>query len=210
MSKKERKVKLFSALEVANLCGVVNQTVINWIKQGFIKAFMTPGGQYRVYPEDLAEFFTNKNMKIPPVLLQTLDEKISIRDVMIIGLNSEACENLRRLVYDYDQTMVILMPKSMFEAGKMLVEHKPRLVLVLSNPEDPSYKEHIESLHNDAIFEYPFILVVRAEQCIDTDETLIQAGANAVLVWPVEKMAFADAILGLQRASSPTNTEVLA
>ena len=58
MGKKEKKVRIFSALEVADICGVVNQTAINWIKNGFLKAFMTPGGQYRVYAEDLFTFFS--------------------------------------------------------------------------------------------------------------------------------------------------------
>jgi len=32
MPRKRKKVRIFSALEVANICGVVNQTAINWIK----------------------------------------------------------------------------------------------------------------------------------------------------------------------------------
>ena len=65
MGKKEKKVRIFSALEVADICGVVNQTAINWIKNGFLKAFMTPGGQYRVYAEDLLAFLSSRGMRIP-------------------------------------------------------------------------------------------------------------------------------------------------
>ncbi|HVO39244.1 MAG TPA: helix-turn-helix domain-containing protein, partial [Spirochaetia bacterium] len=68
MAKKEKKVRIYSALEVADICGVVNQTAINWIKNGFLKAFMTPGGQYRVYAEDLLEFLTSRGMRIPKEL----------------------------------------------------------------------------------------------------------------------------------------------
>ncbi|MDR2747514.1 MAG: histidine kinase, partial [Treponema sp.] len=32
---------MYSALEVANICGVVNQTAINWIRNGYLKAFVT-------------------------------------------------------------------------------------------------------------------------------------------------------------------------
>ena len=53
MLKKDKKIRIYSALEVANICGVVNQTAINWIKNSHLKAFTTPGGQYRVYSEDL-------------------------------------------------------------------------------------------------------------------------------------------------------------
>ena len=51
-----KKNQNLSALEVANICGVVNQTAINWIKSGHLKAFITPGGQYRVYTDDLISF----------------------------------------------------------------------------------------------------------------------------------------------------------
>ena len=56
MAKSIKKIRIFSALEVANLCGVVNQTAINWIRNGYLKAFTTPGGQYRIYAEDLMAF----------------------------------------------------------------------------------------------------------------------------------------------------------
>ncbi|HUW42488.1 MAG TPA: helix-turn-helix domain-containing protein, partial [Rectinemataceae bacterium] len=68
MSKSAKKVRIFSALEVANLCGVVNQTAINWIRNGYLKAFTTPGGQYRIYAEDLTEFLDSRGMRIPPEL----------------------------------------------------------------------------------------------------------------------------------------------
>lgn len=60
MSKKAKKVVVYSALEVANICGVVNQTAINWIRNGYLKAFQTPGGQFRVYVDDLVFFMHEK------------------------------------------------------------------------------------------------------------------------------------------------------
>ena len=60
---------VYSALEVANICGVVNQTAINWIRNDYLKAFKTPGGQYRIYPDDLVEFMRQRNMRIPTEVL---------------------------------------------------------------------------------------------------------------------------------------------
>ena len=62
MNKEEKKPVVYSALEVANICGVVNQTAINWIRSNYLKAFKTPGGQFRVYPDDLADFMVSRNM----------------------------------------------------------------------------------------------------------------------------------------------------
>ena len=65
MAKNEKQVRIYSALEVARICGVVNQTAINWIKSGHLKAFQTPGGQYRVYAEDMVAFLTSRGMRVP-------------------------------------------------------------------------------------------------------------------------------------------------
>ena len=40
-NKEVKKPVVYSALEVAKICGVVNQTAINWIKNNYLKAFKT-------------------------------------------------------------------------------------------------------------------------------------------------------------------------
>ena len=75
MPQKNKRSKVFSALEVANICGVVNQTAINWIKAGHLKAYKTPGGQFRVTPENLAEFMEKRGSEIPESLKAILREK---------------------------------------------------------------------------------------------------------------------------------------
>ena len=84
MAKTTRKVRIFSALEVANLCGVVNQTAINWIRNGHLKAFTTPGGQYRVYAEDLRAFLEERGMRIPAELNGKSPENADWSSLVII------------------------------------------------------------------------------------------------------------------------------
>ena len=67
-TKFKKKMRIYSALEVANICGVVNQTAINWIRNNHLKAFVTPGGQYRVYHDDLVTFMKDRGMRIPRAL----------------------------------------------------------------------------------------------------------------------------------------------
>ena len=73
---KSKKTIVYSALEVANVCGVVNQTAINWIRNGYLTAFSTPGGQYRVYHDDLVNFMKKRGMRLPKELHET-DKKIT-------------------------------------------------------------------------------------------------------------------------------------
>ena len=99
--------KVYSALEVAKICGVVNQTAINWIKAGYLKAFCTPGGQYRVYPEDLADFMTKRNMKLPEEFnrkdqfeyrLLIVDDDKGLNCVMAKKINKN-CGNLNLKIF---------------------------------------------------------------------------------------------------------------
>ena len=84
MAKKKSKVKIYSALEVANICCVVNQTAINWIRNGYLKAFSTPGGQYRVYKDDLIEFLTTRGIRLPEDLLEDQGAEADWNSVIVI------------------------------------------------------------------------------------------------------------------------------
>ena len=129
MSRKDKKVRIFSALEVANICGVVNQTAINWIKNNHLKAFTTPGGQYRVYAEDLLDFLQNRGMRIPDEL-STLVPQQTAADLLIIdddeSLNNMIKDYLGRKVTD----VTIHQAFDGFEAGKLISEKRPTMVIL--------------------------------------------------------------------------------
>lgn len=46
----------FSPQEAADMLGVSKQTIINWIKDGKIRAERTPGGHFRIAVEDFSRF----------------------------------------------------------------------------------------------------------------------------------------------------------
>lgn len=129
MLKKDKKIRIYSALEVANICGVVNQTAINWIKNSHLKAFTTPGGQYRVYSEDLYQFLKERGMRIPDGLA-VHEERSPDKTVLIIDDDAD----LNNLIRDYflrkADKITVFQAFDGFEAGKMIAEHKPSLVIL--------------------------------------------------------------------------------
>jgi CheY-like chemotaxis protein len=159
MAKTDIAVRLFSALEVANICGFKNQTAINWIKRGNIKAFITPGGQYRVYPEDLIAFMASRNMRIPPELL-TLRTEPSVQKILIIDDNETHSSQIKKILAENFPNFIILQAFDGFEAGQLLVEEKPGLVILDTGlPGFDSYKlcKKIKTLLNNNI---PRILIM--------------------------------------------------
>ena len=72
--------KTLSTGEVARLCHATTASVNNWIKNNKIKAYNTPGGQYRILIKDLLTFIKDNNMPIPGELKKYFGKKVLIID----------------------------------------------------------------------------------------------------------------------------------
>ncbi|MDR3247531.1 MAG: helix-turn-helix domain-containing protein [Treponema sp.] len=135
MSKGNQKVRIYSALEVANICGVVNQTAINWIRNGHLKAFTTPGGQYRVYEEDLSDFLNERGMRNSINALHLMSENSNTMSagsetVLIIDNNRTINDQLKTYLEDVVPDFRVLQAYDGFEAGRQLYQEKPGLVFL--------------------------------------------------------------------------------
>src|SRR5690554_4306919 len=122
---------VYSALEVAKICGVVNQTAINWIRGEHLKAFTTPGGQFRVYLDDLIDFMRKRNMRIPQDVLDLYEQGSAKQASVLIvdddrGLNSVIAKFLEKA----HEKIVVYQAFDGFEAGVQLVDKKPKCVLL--------------------------------------------------------------------------------
>ena len=138
MSKRENKLKIFSALEVANMCGVVNQTAINWIKNGYLKAFTTPGGQYRVYSENLIDFLLGRGMKIPATLLPFVKDRKKDRKVLIIDNDRDFTSVLVEKIQNSCSDCDVIVPSNIFEAGVMIIKDNPQYIIISDTVSDIS------------------------------------------------------------------------
>jgi PleD family two-component response regulator len=192
--KNDLSVRLFSALEVANICGFKNQTAINWIKRGNIKAFTTPGGQYRVYPEDLLSFMESRNMKIPQELLSFRAEDGSIQKALIISADENHNSRIRQTLCNNFPGFTILLAFNGLEAGKILAEEKPSLVILdLSLPgfNEPTICKKIKTLLNDNAAK---ILILAETRDNRVKATILANGADAFLTKPLNDEELVDVI----------------
>ena len=130
MAKNEKQVRIYSALEVARICGVVNQTAINWIKNGHLKAFQTPGGQYRVYAEDLTAFLTSRGMRVPADLTTGAAAQPDRDLVLIVDDDPQINTVLMRFLQKKDPGRRILQAFDGFEAGRLISERRPEAVVL--------------------------------------------------------------------------------
>jgi len=159
MARGGRRIRIFSALEVANICGVVNQTAINWIRNGHLKAFTTPGGQYRIYAKDLAAFLDKRGMSASGEVLQVMMENADWNTFMIAAaqsVNDTLKADVERLFPEY----AIVQAYDWFEIGRKLTEEKPGFVLLDAELPGVDISRFIHTVKNDPFFGRPYIFLL--------------------------------------------------
>lgn len=193
-NRKDTHIKIYSALEVANLCGVVNQTAINWIRNGYLKAFNTPGGQYRIYKDDLVEFIRNRGMRIPESLMDTPDESANWKSLIVIdddvGLNNA----IRTYIEKNVPGMTVLQSLDGFDAGAQLVDKKPGFVLLDLALPGENGQEICKRIKTDPAFGKPYVMVITALEDPALEETMYSFGADRFFRKPVAFANIVDAI----------------
>jgi two-component system, OmpR family, response regulator len=186
MAKKEKKVRIFSALEVADICGVVNQTAINWIKNGFLKAFMTPGGQYRVYAEDLLAFLTSRGMRVPAELMENAEDGPIWDRVLIVDDDENINTLMKRYLSRRMPSATVLQAFDGFEAGKQISDQRPGvIVLDISLPGIDGHRL-CRRIKEDPGLGSPIIIAITGLTDDDIEETVISEGADAFFHKPLD------------------------
>jgi two-component system OmpR family response regulator len=186
MGKIEKQVRTYSALEVARICGVVNQTAINWIKNGHLKAFQTPGGQYRVYAEDLSSFLTSRGMRVPADLA-TGEEVQPDRDlVLIVDDDAQINTVLMRFLQKRDPGRRILQAFDGFEAGRLIADRRPEAVILDIGLPGIDGHSLCRRIKQDAGLARPVIVAISGLER-DVDGAIILAeGADAFFAKPLD------------------------
>jgi two-component system, OmpR family, response regulator len=200
MAKKEKKVRIFSALEVADICGVVNQTAINWIKNGFLKAFMTPGGQYRVYAEDLLAFLSSRGMRVPEELSESAEEGPDWNRILIVDDDQNINTLLKRYLTRLMPERTIMQAFDGFEAGKLITEARPGVILLdISLPGIDGHKL-CRRIKEDQALGSPIIIAITGLAEEELEATVIGEGADAFFRKPLDFEKLREKIVELSEA----------
>ena len=207
MNKIDKRVRIYSALEVANLCGVVNQTAINWIKSGYLKAFMTPGGQFRVYSEDLVAFLTERGMRIPAGLTEELSAVLDETLVLVVDDDKDLNTVLKRFLERKLSQVRVAQAFDGFEAGKIIAERHPALIFLDVDLPGVDGKSLCTRIRSDASIGRPAVIAMTGLDSKDIEADMLEAGADSFFPKPLDFEAVAsraEELLGLRSAASDT------
>jgi len=83
---------LFTAPQLAALCGVELKTIHNWIGKGMIKHFRSPGRHIRIRREDLIDFMERFGYPLPEELKLNAEKPV----VAIVDSDTESVSALKR------------------------------------------------------------------------------------------------------------------
>ena len=198
MSKNEsrRRVKMYSALEVANMCGVVNQTAINWIRNGYLKAFNTPGGQYRVYHEDLISFIIDRGMKIPDELSGAA-VNAHWNSIIVVDDDKVLNEAIASFLHKNIPELTVYQSYDGFDAGTQIAKFKPGFIILDIDLPGIDGKEICKKIKSDESLGEPYIIIVTGLQDEDLNTQMLMLGADSFFKKPVDFFDILNEITGV-------------
>ena len=194
MAKDNKKIRIFSALEVANICGVVNQTAINWIKNKYLKAFITPGGQYRVYADDLFNFLHSREMRVPEELKTILEEQQTQNRLLIVEDDISLNDLLMRYFRKKEPDTEIFQATDGFEAGRIVSEQKPGVIILDIGLPGIDGRKLCRRIKSDSSLGNPIVIAITGLDDPTLETQILKDGADAFIAKPFKPTQLSEKI----------------
>jgi excisionase family DNA binding protein len=160
--------------QVASACQVTIPTVKRWIREGYLQAFQTAGGHYRITDEDLKRFMTAHKIPggiegLPRILIVDDDPKL-------LGTLGEALS--------WDQGYKVEVAQDGYEGLIKVGTFRPRLlVLDLRMPGLDGFQV-CRKVKEDPVTHSIKILAITAYPEGNARERILEAGADGFLEKP--------------------------
>jgi len=191
---KSKRIKIYSALEVANICGVVNQTAINWIRNGYLKAFTTPGGQYRVYKDDLVAFIRERGMRVPAEFVDGEASEADWKTVLVVDDDEVLNKAIASYFTKHLDGFTILQALNGFDAGSLIAQKKPGFIILDLDLPGVNGKKICQRIKKDSVFGTPYVIVVTGLEEDGIEQTMIGLGADRFFRKPLTLSTLVDAV----------------
>lgn len=170
---------VFTTGEAAKVCKVSQQTIIRCFDNGQLKGFRVPGSRFRRIPREALYKFMRDN-GIPTDALES-----GKRKVLVVDDDLELVELIQR-VLDDDGRFEVRTVNNGFDAGMMVKEYRPDLIVLDVMLPDINGKEVCQRVRSDANMEEVRILCISGMIEEDKIQDLKLAGADDFLSKPFD------------------------
>jgi excisionase family DNA binding protein len=170
---------VFTTGEAAKICNVSQQTIIRCFDSGQLKGFRVPGSRFRRIPRDVLYRFMKDN-GIPTDALESGRRKALIVD------DDEELVELIRDVFDADGRFDVRVANNGFDAGMMVKEYKPDVIVLDVMLPDINGKEVCQRVRSDSTLDDVRIICISGMVEADKIDDLKEAGADDFMQKPFE------------------------
>jgi excisionase family DNA binding protein len=170
---------VFTTGEAAKICKVSQQTIIRCFDNGQLKGFRVPGSKYRRIPREQLFMFMRDN-GIPTDALET-----GKRKVLVVDDDPDLVELIVSVLED-DGRFETRIATNGFEAGMMVKEYRPDLIVLDVMLPDINGKEVCIRVRNDSALDGVKTICISGMVEQDKINELRAAGANDFLQKPFE------------------------
>ena len=168
---------VFTTGEAARICKVSQQTIIRCFDNGTLKGFRVPGSRFRRIPRDQLFQFMRDN-GIPTDALESGKRKVLIVD------DDEELVELLTDVFEKDGRFDIRTANNGFDAGMLVKEFRPDLVVLDVMLPDINGKEVCQRVRSDSNLETVKIICISGMVEQDKVADLRAAGADDFIQKP--------------------------
>lgn len=167
--------------DVAEACGVTPAGVRKWIREGKLKAFTTPGGQYRMDSRDVLEFLDEYHIPVPSFL----QSEAANRRVLVVDDDPDIVELVMDTLAVHEALELYPAPNG-YDACITAGETQPDLVVLdIFMPKMDGF-EVCTRLKRNPRTDSAKILVITAYGDAENVRRIRTCGADTVLRKPFE------------------------
>ena len=186
--------KIFTSVDVARLINVHVTSVANWIRQGILQSYRTPGGHNRITRSALLKFLNEQKIPIPDALagdrfrVLVVDDDAKVARLIADALTDESDT--------YEVTTVGNGIEALLAIGKELPD---LIVLDLFMPELDGF-EVCKRIKENPERSHLRILGISGETDTGVGERILACGADAFLQKPLDMVELLSKIRELASA----------
>src|SRR6187397_3354523 len=175
----ERMKTVFTTGEAAKICKVSQQTIIRCFDNGQLKGFRVPGSRFRRIPREALYKFMKDN-GIPTEALES-----GKRKVLLVDDDVELVELIQK-VLEEDGRFEVRVANNGFDAGMMVKEYRPDLIILDVMLPDINGKEVCQRVRSDSSLEEVRIICISGMIEEDKIHELKLSGADDFLHKPFD------------------------
>ena len=170
---------VFTTGEAAKICKVSQQTIIRCFDNGQLKGFRVPGSRFRRIPREALYRFMKDN-GIPTDALES-----GKRKVLLVDDDPDLVEMMSKVLED-DGRFEVRIAGNGFDAGMMVKEYRPDLIILDVMLPDINGKEVCQRVRGDSTLEQVKIICISGMVEQDKVADLRAAGADDFMQKPFQ------------------------